>query len=238
MGKGGFGEVRLAEHRETGKKVALKIFLKSKLSLDEIGLCRHEIDTLKLCQHPNILRIYDVLENSEHLFIAMELLNGGTLLERLQKNPSYFTEQRVAKIVSQIAIALRYMHNIGVVHRDIKPDNILFADDKEDSIIKIADFGLATYLTPKETCKDYAGTIDYSAPELLMGLPYDKTVDIWGLGILTYMLLCGKLPIDSKICFEVKKRQILMEEFDTEFGKWSHVSGPAKDFVKSMRILL
>lgn len=204
----------------------------------DLELCRNEIETLRLCQHPNIIRIHDVLENSEHLFIALELLNGHNLQERIVKNGKSFTEDRIARIILKLTNALAYMHEIGIVHRDIKPENILFVDDTEDSNVKIADFGLAIMLGPKQTCKGFAGTIQYASPEILLGFPYDKSVDIWNLGMLTYMLLSGKLPIKLEDSIEVTKSRILNENFDMHTGKWADVSLEAKDFVNSKMTII
>ena len=233
LGKGGFGEVMLAEHKETGKKVALKVFKKSLLAVNDLQLCRNEIEALKLCQHPNILKLYDVLENSDYLIIAMELMRGGDLIDRIEKRKIKITEKIAAQIAMKIAKALIYMHDIGIIHRDIKPENILFVDDTPESDIKIADFGLASFVNANEKSEGSVGTLVYAAPEVILGMHYDKAVDLWGLGMITYMMLSDVRPFNCALPLEQIKKKIVSEVFDTSIGKWVGVSYEAKDFINS-----
>ena len=237
MGKGGFGEVYLAEHKETGRQVDLKIYAKERMTLNDIELCRNEIEALKLCQHPNIIRLFDVLENSQYLILAMELLKGGDILDRIGKKNNDFSEKIVAKHIFKLAKALDYFHEIGIIHRDMKPENILFADDSPDSDLKITDFGLAALLNHNEKQKGFAGTLVYTSPEVLLGLHYDKAVDLWGLGMVTYIMLCGRKPLSSSVPKEVIKNRILKENFDYESERWSSISIEAKKFVNRTFLL-
>ena len=199
MGKGGFAQVLLAENKQTKKDVAIKILKKDKMSLSDLELYRHEIEAMRLSQHPNIIQCYDVLEDAKHLYLTMEYLKGGDLVDYLNDCKYRISEQRAGKITLSIVKALVYMHKIGIVHRDIKPENVMLADKSPDSDVKIVDFGLAVLLGNKEKCSMKVGTLAYTAPEILIGLPYDKAVDYWGLGMITYFLLSGKLPFDLKL---------------------------------------
>lgn len=197
MGKGGFGEVRRAKLRETQKEIALKIIRKDKMPVSHLELFRHEIETLKLCQHPNIIQFYDVLEDANNLYISMEYLKGGDLAGYIKAKNGIIEEKRTAQIVGSLAKALVYMHKIGIIHRDLKPENILFVDRGESSDVKVVDLGLALLVGTKEKCTDTAGTLSYAAPEVLLGLPYSNEVDMWGLGMITYLLFSGNLPFHA-----------------------------------------
>lgn len=190
IGKGAFGEVRMGKIRENGKDVAIKILLKRKMRMKDYDLFRNEIEALKLCQHPNIVQLHDVIEDLESIYIVMELLNFGTLKDYL-KVRSRMSNDKAKHIVKGIANALDYLGKFGIVHRDLKPNNILMT---EDGIPKLADFGLAILLGPSQKRKEFAGTLDYTCPEMIIGVPYGQEADLWSLGVITYNILCGKLP--------------------------------------------
>ncbi len=193
----------MAEHIQTKTMVALKITEKAKMSLRDLELARNEVETLRLCQHPAIVRLYDVLENSENIFIVMELLKGGDLLNYMRRKQFRLPEDNVSHIISGLAGALQYLHNLGIVHRDLKPENVLMVDDCN---VKIVDFGLSAFLGPKEKCKGFVGTMSYVAPEVLLGFPYDYGVDMWSLGVLAYYMLSGALPVPEHGTLEARKR--------------------------------
>ncbi len=177
--------------------MAIKILNKSKLSAEELMLAKREIEILKLCQHPNIIRLLDVFENPDHLYIVLELLHGGDLYEYLNKRHFNILEHRARNIVHALATALYYIHSYGIVHRDIKLDNVLMVDESDDSEVKLVDFGLSKIIGPGEYCHDPFGTYGYAAPEVLEQKPYDSAVDIWSLGVVLYALLAGATPFDD-----------------------------------------
>jgi len=190
IGKGAFGEVRYGKIKENGKDVAIKTLLKRKMRMKDYDLFRNEIEALKLCQHPNIVQLYEVIENLDNIYIVMELLNFGTLKEYL-KSRNRLPEDEAKKIIRGIVNALEYLGKFGIVHRDLKPNNILMT---EEGIPKLADFGLAILLGPSQKKKEFAGTLDYTCPEMIIGLPYGQEADLWSLGVITYNILCDKLP--------------------------------------------
>lgn len=198
MGKGKFGIVKLGIHKKSGDKVAIKIIKKSAIKEKDLALIRYEIETLKMCQHPSIMRLLDVFETFEYLYLVMELLEGGDLFSYLEKLQFKVPEARARKIIHSVATALFYLHTYGIVHRDIKPENIILKDTSENADVKIGDFGLAKIIGPTETCTETYGTLAYIAPEVLMGKPYTKAVDIWSLGVIAHLLLVGFLPFDHK----------------------------------------
>lgn len=194
LGSGKYGEVRKCIHKETGRIVAIKILNKQKMKIKNYDMLRNEIEVLKLCQHQNIVRLYDVLENVDYIFLVMENLAGGTLRDYMKKNSNKIPEEKAKYFVKSIALALEYIRQFGIVHRDIKPINILF-DNK--GVLKIVDFGLAVILGPSQQCKGYAGTLDFCSPEVIIGVPYNRKADIWSMGVVTWYLLYGILPFDS-----------------------------------------
>ena len=186
-----------AHHKKSGTEVAVKIVNKSKLSEEEMNLAKQEIEILKICQHPNIIRLLDVFENPSHIYIVVELLRGGDLHEYLFKQSFKITEARARAIIHALATALYYTHSYGIVHRDLKLENVLMVDESENSEVKLVDFGLSKIIGPGEHCNDSFGTLGYAAPEVLNEKPYDCKVDIWGLGVILYIMLGGTLPFEG-----------------------------------------
>ncbi len=185
--------------------MAIKILDKKKMKLENCEMLRNEIETLKLCQHPNIVRLYDVMENSDHIFLIMELLAGGTLRDYVKKHKGLVPEEIGKKIVRALTSALEYLGKYGIVHRDLKLINILLTSSEEDFVPKLADFGLAKILAPSQKCKGYAGTLHFCAPEVILGIPYAQNVDVWSLGVITHYLLYGVLPFSSTSDPELKR---------------------------------
>jgi hypothetical protein len=210
IGKGKFGVVNLGIHKKTGNKVAIKIINKSSIKTQEDNqLVRSEIDIMKLCHHPNIVKLLDHFENSEFIFIVMEYIEGGTLNQYLKKKNFNFSERQIAILINQIGNGLKYLHKYGIIHRDLKPDNIMLTEQSDKGIIKIMDFGLSKIAGYNEGLIDGYGTLSYVAPEVLLRIPYNKEVDIWSMGIILYYMLCGKFPfygpdeeiIAKRICY-------------------------------------
>lgn len=190
--------MKAAIHKKTQKRVAIKIIKKSSANNTEMGLIRSEIETLKVCQHPNIIRLLDVFENADSLYLVTELLAGGNLYGYMEGCKFAVSETRARRIVHSLATALFYLHSYGIVHRDLKPANVMMTNKTEHADVKIVDFGLAKLIGPSQFCTEVSGTLAYMAPEVLQQKPYGKAVDIWSLGVITYFLLVGRLPFDHK----------------------------------------
>ena len=232
IGKGKFGVVNLGIHKKTGKKVAIKIINKSSLKTEEDKeLVKSEIDIMKLCHHPNIVKLLDHFENSEFIYIVMEYLSGGTLNQYIKKHYFNFTESQTANIIKQIANGIKYLHNYGIIHRDLKTDNIMLTKNNDNGIIKIMDFGLSKIVGPKEGLIEGYGTLSYVAPEVLMREPYNKEIDIWSLGIILYFMLCGHFPFQGNKETIVAKNIVYQPvNFDDE--EWENRSKKVIDLIE------
>jgi len=235
LGRGKFGLVRAAIHKKTGKKVAVKIIKKEEIPDDELELLKREIEILKICQHPNIIRLLDIFENLEYIYIVMELLKGGDLFTYIENRKFSISEERARSITHSIATSTFYLHSYGITHRDLKPENILVVDKSEVSDIKLVDFGLSKIIGPNETCNEPFGTLSYVAPEVLLQQPYGKAVDLWSIGVITYLLLSGSLPFDDPEDSEVA-RQTIYDTPDFTEPVWDKVSKKAKNFVERLLV--
>lgn len=151
----------------------------------------------------------------------------------LEKRNFELTEKRAKNLSHQIATALYYLHSFGVAHRDLKPENILMVSDDDESDLKIVDFGLSKIIGPNESSLDPFGTLSYVAPEVLLQKPYGKEVDLWSLGIITYLLLSRVLPFDDEEDKEIA-RQTIQDAPDFSFPPWDTTSKEAQDLVKKL----
>ncbi len=240
LGNGRFGLVRLGIQISTGRKVAIKIMFKLNMTLQDLQMVRTEIEILKVCQHPNIIKIYDVYENANYIYISKEFLklvmeycSGGDLFSYLEKRNFKLPENKAADIIHKLATAIFYIQSYGITHRDLKPENILMTDLTNESDIRLVDFGLSKIIGPDETCNEPFGTLSYVAPEVLLELPYNKMVDIWSLGVITYLLLSGCLPFDDDHSEREVARKTIYEDVTFPRHIWKSISLEAKDFVKS-----
>lgn len=232
LGQGKYGVVKRGIHKKTQKEVAVKIVKKKELSLKDQELLKREIEVLKICQHPSIIRLDDIFENQDYLYIVMEYLNGGDFFSFLEKRKFRISEDNARRIVHQIATSLYYLHSFGIAHRDLKPENILMVDASEESDIKLVDFGLSKTFGPGETCKEPFGTLCYVAPEILLQRSYDKSVDLWSIGVIMHLTLSGTLPFDSEDDREIARKTIY-DEVKLSHPIWEKISDDAKDLVLS-----
>ena len=218
LGEGIFGRVKLGMEKKTKERVAIKIIKKEKTKDSDIELVRTEIDIMKLCHHPNVVRLLDHFENGEYIFIVMEYIRGGNLTDYMNHKKFNISEKRAAEIIYQISIGVKYLHKYGIIHRDLKPDNIMLTEASDKGKIKIMDFGLSKILGKKEKTVDGFGTLTFVSPEVLIRKPYNKEVDIWSIGIILYWILSGDLPFDDEGDNEEKIAKIIVFN-DVEFPK-------------------
>jgi len=232
IGEGKFGLVKLGVHKNTKERVAIKIIKKESMTSSDVELVKSEIDIMKLCRHPNVVRLLDHFENAEYIFIIMEYLSGGDLGGYLTKVNYKVSEQRAAQIMFQLASGLGYLHQYGVVHRDLKPENIMLTEASEKGIIKIMDFGLSKIMGPLEKVADGFGTLSFVAPEVLIRQPYNKMIDIWSLGVILYFMLSATLPFDDENDNEeVIAKMTVFVEVQFPPKNWSKRSNLAIDLI-------
>ncbi len=234
IGKGKFGLVKFGINKETKQQVAIKIMAKKNMDKSDLELAKVEIDILKIGQHPNIIKLYDIYENENYIYIIMEYCSGGDLLSYFEHYDYELKETKVCEIIHKLSMAIYYLHSYGIVHRDLKPENILMTDLTPEADIRLLDFGLSKIVGNEEKCTEPYGTLSFVAPEVLQGKPYDKSVDLWSIGIITFLLLCGYLPFDDKHSEREIARQTIQDPVPFESKIWSKYSSEAKNFVEGL----
>ena len=206
------------------------------MSSTRLESARTEIEIMKICQHPNIIRFIDSYENADFIYIFMEYCEGGTFFKFLQKRNFILKEEMAVNIIHKICMAIYYFHSYGITHRDLKPENILMTSKEDDAELKILDFGLGKIIGPNEKCSEPYGTIIYCAPEIILDLPYTKNVDSWSLGIITYIVLFGRLPFwdkdKNKLSSKITKTTPIYKVLDNNYK----ISDEAKNFIQSLLI--
>ncbi|XP_070143702.1 calcium/calmodulin-dependent protein kinase type 1 isoform X2 [Drosophila kikkawai] len=231
LGTGAFSEVRLAESKETpGDHFAVKIIDKKALKGKEESL-ENEIRVLRRLTHPNIVQLLETYEDKSKVYLVMELVTGGELFDRIVEKGSY-TEKDASHLIRQILEAVDYMHEQGVVHRDLKPENLLYYSAEDDSKIMISDFGLSK-MEDSGIMATACGTPGYVAPEVLAQKPYGKAVDVWSIGVISYILLCGYPPFYDENDANLFA-QILKGEFEFDSPYWDEISESAKHFIRNL----
>ena len=234
LGKGKFGLVKLGIHKESGRQVAVKIINKKLVSEVNVQQVKTEIDILKIAKHPNIIQLYDVFENEDTIYIIMEYCAGGDLFSYIEKRGFRLPETRAAEIIHKLCTSVYFLHQYGIVHRDLKPENILMMDDSETADIRLLDFGLGKIIGPGEYCTDPFGTFSYVAPEVLQEKPYNQKVDLFAIGVITYLLVAGFLPFDHETSEEEIARQTVYEPTPFPQSVWSTISVEARMFVDNL----
>ncbi|XP_048517436.1 calcium/calmodulin-dependent protein kinase type 1 [Dendroctonus ponderosae] len=231
LGTGAFSTVKFAESKANpGEMYAVKIIDKKALKGKEDSL-ENEIKVLRRLKHPNIVQLLETFEDKSRVFLVMELVTGGELFDRIVEKGSY-TEKDASGLIRQVLEAVDYMHEQGVVHRDLKPENLLYYSPDEDSKIMISDFGLSK-MEESGIMATACGTPGYVAPEVLAQKPYGKAVDVWSIGVISYILLCGYPPFYDENDANLFA-QILKGEYEFHSPYWDDISDSAKEFISRL----
>uniref|UniRef100_A0A336LP04 MAP/microtubule affinity-regulating kinase 3 n=1 Tax=Culicoides sonorensis TaxID=179676 RepID=A0A336LP04_CULSO len=203
IGKGNFAKVKLAKHVPTGKEVAIKIIDKTQLNSSSLQKLFREVRIMKMLDHPNIVKLFQVIETDKTLYLVMEYASGGEVFDYLVLHGRMKEKEARAKF-RQIVSAVQYCHQKKIIHRDLKAENLLLDSEMN---IKIADFGFSNEFTPGSKLDTFCGSPPYAAPELFQGKKYDgPEVDVWSLGVILYTLVSGSLPFDGSTLRELRER--------------------------------
>ncbi len=212
LGEGAYGKVKMGTHVLTGEKVAVKTFEKAKLADPQARKrVTREIKILKALSHDNIVKLFEVIDLPFRKYIIMEYADGGDLCKYVREHRK-LGETEASKLFSQVVDGLQYCHEAGVVHRDIKLDNILM---RHDGTIKIVDFGFSVTFKDGQKLKKACGSPSYAAPEIVARKAYSPTcIDIWSLGVVLFAMVAGYFPFqgsnNSELC-----RRIIRGRFET-----------------------
>jgi len=232
LGLGINGKVVMCTDIKTKEKCALKILKDNVKSRREVDLHWRASG----CKH--IVNIRDVYENTHKgqkcLMVVMECMAGGELFNRIQEKKS-FTEKEAADIVKDICLAVKFLHDINLAHRDLKPENLLYTSKDSSAVLKLTDFGFAKETVLKDTLQTPCYTPYYVAPEVLGPEKYDKSCDIWSLGVIMYILICGYPPFYSHHGQPISpgmKKRIRSGQYEFPKPEWTNVSTECKNLIK------
>ncbi|MBN3312821.1 MARK1 kinase, partial [Atractosteus spatula] len=229
IGKGNFAKVKLARHVLTGREVAVKIIDKTQLNPTSLQKLFREVRIMKILNHPNIVKLFEVIETEKTLYLVMEYASGGEVFDYLVAHGRMKEKEARAKF-RQIVSAVQYCHQKRIVHRDLKAENLLLDADMN---IKIADFGFSNEFTIGNKLDTFCGSPPYAAPELFQGKKYDgPEVDVWSLGVILYTLVSGSLPFDGQNLKELRER-VLRGKYRIPF----YMSTDCENLLKKLLVL-
>ncbi|KAL6337878.1 hypothetical protein AAG906_002343 [Vitis piasezkii] len=237
VGRGHFGytcSARFKKGELKGQNVAVKVIPKAKMTTAiAIEDVRREVKILRaLTGHNNLVQFYDAYEDHDNVYIVMELCEGGELLDRILSRGGKYTEEDAKAVMIQILNVVSFCHLQGVVHRDLKPENFLFTSKDENSQLKAIDFGLSDFVKPDERLNDIVGSAYYVAPEVLHR-SYTTEADVWSIGVIAYILLCGSRPFWARTESGIF-RAVLKADPSFDEPPWPSLSSEARDFVRRL----
>ena len=235
IGEGAFARVRKITRKSDKAVFALKMIKKKGKSSEDIAALQREILVLQKCDHENIVRLGDWCDTKKRIYMVVEFCDGGDVFERVVQYKK-FSEKSAIHVVKQVASGIGHVHKLGYVHRDLKPDNLMYLTKAVDSKIKIIDFGLAGDCN-KEPCKTPCGTAHYAAPEVLSSQPYNQSADMWSLGVIIYTLLCGFPPFfDASNNMKNLYHLIKKGQYSFPSPFWDDISENAKDCIQKLLV--
>ncbi|CAD8059270.1 unnamed protein product [Paramecium sonneborni] len=233
LGEGSYGQVRLVQHKKTGQQRAMKQIQKKKILKEQEDAMFSEVALLKDMDHNNIVKLFELYQDSQNYYLVTEYLNGGELLDKLTKL-STFNERTAAEYMKQVLSALSYCHAQNIIHRDMKPSNIMLASPDPKSPIKVIDFGTAKKQLSGESQTQVIGTPLYIAPEVI-DKNYTEKCDIWSCGVILYQILTGKFPFDVKVqSLQQLFNNIKSGKYNFNSKEFQGLSFEAQALIKSM----
>ncbi|KAL4229017.1 Serine/threonine-protein kinase sik2 [Mactra antiquata] len=229
IGKGNFAVVKLAKHRITKTEVAIKIIDKTRLDQTNLNKVKREVTIMKLLSHQHIIKLYQVMETKNMLYLVSEYAPNGEIFDYIAQH-GRMSEAEARKKFWQIINAVDYCHKNRVVHRDLKAENLLLDSNMN---IKIADFGFGNFFNGKDPLATWCGSPPYAAPEVFEGKKYvGPQIDIWSLGVVLYVLVCGALPFDGQN-LQVLRYRVLSGRFRIPF----FMSSDCENLIRRMLVL-
>ncbi|XP_064781597.1 serine/threonine-protein kinase D3-like isoform X2 [Oncorhynchus masou masou] len=231
LGSGQFGIVYGGKHRKTGRDVAIKIIDKMRFPTKQESQLRNEVAILQNLHHPGIVNLECMFETPERVFVVMEKLHGDMLEMILSSEKSKLPERLTKFLVTQILVALRHLHFKNIVHCDLKPENVLLASAEPFPQVKLCDFGFARIIGEKSFRRSVVGTPAYLAPEVLRSKGYNRSLDMWSVGVIVYVSLSGTFPFNED---EDINDQIQNAAFMYPSNPWKDISGEATDLINNL----
>jgi len=235
LGSGAFSVVKLGIDRSTDEKVAIKVIEKKNVSEKFMKNLGREIEIMIKVDHPNVVKMYDMYDTGDRFYFVMELVTGGELFDRIVEKGSY-SEDDAKTLVKRILRGISYLHSNGIAHRDLKPENLLLKSKDNDFDVKIADFGLSSFVSENTLMQTACGTPAYVAPEVLANKGYGPEVDIWSVGVITYILLVGFPPFHGETVRQILE-VVMRGRYDFPSPYWDDISPQARDFVRKCLVV-
>jgi len=231
LGEGSYGSVSKCNNKSTGVTRAVKSI--SKTQMKNLDRFKMEIAIMKIMDHPNIIKLYESFEDHRNIYLILELCTGGELFDRIIDS-GHFTEVQAALVLQNMFRAIFYMHENHICHRDLKPENFLFTTKEpiEKTHLKVIDFGLACKFADSQVLTTKAGTPYYVAPQVLAG-KYDQSSDLWSLGVIMYVVLCGYPPFYGETDADVLAK-VRLGNFSFNAADWKSVSEDAKNLIRML----
>ncbi|KAF2077430.1 hypothetical protein CYY_001279 [Polysphondylium violaceum] len=263
IGEGATSKVYLITNKKTQQRYAAKVIQTVKIFKKDFSVISKEIGIIKHLDHPNIIKMHDCILTSENIYMIMEYVSGIELFDEIVEKRNLL-EKDAKKIIYEMLSGLAYLHSKGIAHRDLKPENIKFDSMDSDSQIKILDFGFAKYFNSNPSLNNnqntntnniQVGTLGYEAPEILRNQQQSVAVDMWAVGVICYILLCGYTPFLSYPDYKEPevldsypfwllfnedtpylRNSILNCDFSFPSAQWDAISSEAKDFISKLLV--
>lgn len=236
LGKGSYGIVRKGNLKSTGASRAIKSVSKGYESSSQEKACKEEVEIMKQIDHPNVVKLYELFEDTENLFMVLELCMGWTLYSRI-RGIGKLNDADASKLMIQLFRAIYYLHRNNICHRDIKPENCLFVTPRwlEANNLRVSDFGLSRVFSHGEVLTQRAGTLNFMAPEVI-DKKYTFTCDAWSCAVTMYYMLSGHLPFHGKDDDELRAN-VRLGKFDFPASEWAHVAGEGMDLLRKLLVV-
>lgn len=234
LGEGAFAQVVIGEDTVTRDRFAIKIINKESYDVREMQFVMREVKIMMKIAHENIVNTYDIFDSMKHLHLVIEYMEGGELFDIIA-DQGHLSEQQASQVVREIIKGVDYLHDVGVIHCDIKPENILCKSQQWPLQVKLCDFGLANFYDKynNSTMTAMIGTPGYVAPEVIKREPYGPPVDMWACGVVLYVMLSGRMPFYGRDDIECLRRTA-SGEYTFPDREWKDVSVDAKSLVRSL----